>query len=261
MPEAENQRPDLIELSIELDIDNPGVLGKLKQLIQATFRPLLNSQQQANATEQAHLYATILFPDECEEEITIDEKLLGFFRIKTTTGIVNFGLNTARLKVNVTNAIIPIKNIKLSKRYIVEEFEVEEMIHDSENREFQGSLKISPISMFSIAFEAILAFVGKKSNTTGRSTKTKFLDCQVTVKGSPDERIWIFKAKIDDPPILQGLVPETELATVEIQNRETYCVEATFGVPELQDIDIIDVDWLRLGQSSNKKEKTAKTRY
>jgi hypothetical protein len=152
---------------------------------------------------------------------------------------VTFGLKQGELKVTLTNGEIPLKNIKLNNVF---ETVVEKEVDVEKGREKQvvGNLGIN------LGGSA----TGKESDKTGE--KVKYKEYQVRVTGTLTEPTWIFEVKTHKQ-ILQGLLQNTPLATIDIRSKPCKLV-ATFNVIA-EHIFITDAAYL--GISGITKKKTA----
>jgi hypothetical protein len=204
-PDNINRFPNCVRMELELKPILPkGLKGILKGL-----KGILKG------AEQLDLVLSIRFGEHTEE-------IIG--------GKVTFGLRRGELRVNLNNGEVPLKNIKLADKF---QTEIETELQEELGKEDQVGISLSDKPGFSAS--------GK--DTEKVSEKVKYLQYQFSTEGNRNSPTWIFVAVRIEEQILQGLLQETELATVDIKGKPCSVV-ATFGVTKLGDICLTDAEWL-----------------
>jgi hypothetical protein len=162
----------------------------------------------------------------------------GKHREEVSGGSVTFGLKRGELKVELTNGEVPLKNIKLKDEFqTVVEIEVQE---EKASEEQVGA---------TVAVTPGLAATWRETGKTAE--KVKYQAYQVSTKGELNDPIWVFEVKTNEE-ILQGLLQNTELATIDVKTKPC-CLVATFYVMEPEDICLTDAQWFLTKQIPKKK--------
>lgn len=142
------------------------------------------------------------------------------------SGNVTFGLKRGVLKIKLTKGKVPLKNIKLKNVF---QTVVEKEIQEEWGRESQSGVQVE---LKNQGFNAGLKQAGKKSE------KVNTQEYQVNFGGGKlDEPRWIFEVKTGRD-ILEGLLQNTELATIKIESNESKpcLIVATFEAEKPEDI-------------------------
>lgn len=136
-----------------------------------------------------------------------------------------FGLRKGKLIVRLINGEVPLRNIKLDK-----EFQTEIAIKDQQEEGKEWQL----MGKFGGRTQGIGAET-KKASKEGQEYTYK--DYQVKTEGGLEDPTWVFICKIEK--FLDGKLPETELATVNIKGKPCNLI-ATFEVDDSDDIYLVD---------------------
>ncbi|MEM9273804.1 MAG: hypothetical protein AAGA80_12675 [Cyanobacteria bacterium P01_F01_bin.143] len=145
----------------------------------------------------------------------------GEHTIRTNSyGEATFGFRKGKLKVELDQGEIPLKNIKLDKRFQTE-IEIEFKQQEGKEKQFGGN----------VGWRAGGSAASKKTKTEGQEFKYK--EYQVRTEGGNADPCWIFEAKYQE--FLEGLLQDTELAIVDVTEKPCRLV-AIFNIEAIEDI-------------------------
>ena len=161
----------------------------------------------------------------------------GEYTIQTNSyGEATFGLRKGKLKVDLTNGQVPLKNIKLDKEFKTE-VEIKFQQLEEKERQFGGN----------VGFKAGVSAASKKNRTAGQELIIK--KYQVRTEGGNTDPCWVFEAQYQD--FLEGLLQDAELATVDTLERPCTLI-VTFNI-NIEDIYLINGKFLGIKNITKKK--------
>lgn len=173
-------------------------------VVQPELRESLTSEIKVAQAAQIELRLTLQFREQ-------RELLVG--------GHIKFGLKGGTLRIKLQNAQVP-------------------LAASEEERSFELSIQKKRQPLASQNQSAVVDTLPEnqlrvKANLAAQKTVQKIdavplVSCQVTVKGSPENPIWVFTADRNES-ILKGLLKNVVLTTLDIA-AQPCCVDATFEV-------------------------------
>ncbi|MDJ0901485.1 MAG: hypothetical protein QNJ55_22015 [Xenococcus sp. MO_188.B8] len=152
----------------------------------------------------------------------------GIEQVSIHYGKAQFAIKKGKLKVNLVNGEVPLKNIKLYK-----------ILETKEEIKSQQGVTQEDNTGVNLGWKNPGIYAGsKKTKQNGQEYIVK--EYLVKTKGGLSDPVWIFEATANND-ILEGLLQQTSLATVNVTGNP--CVSLiTFEVENTEDICLLNGD-------------------
>ncbi|HEY9905846.1 MAG TPA: hypothetical protein V6D43_25995 [Candidatus Sericytochromatia bacterium] len=177
-------------------------------------------------TEQLKLYLTLQFKE--QRELLVD-------------GHIKFGLKGGQLRVKLKNAQLPLTSSESARLF--------EVCLPNKGQSSETSGNKTDVEDSLLERKPGVKTNSDTQKTVQRTERSQSTCCQVVVKGSQENPVWVFE--VDGESVLQGLFKNVALATLDVVAKPCY-VEATFEVSP-RDVHLAEAEGLWPKNISKKK--------